>query len=95
MCASLAVVILWRFLLGAISIVGLLFVFMLRAYRWWIVKQATLEVKAQPRVPMFECQKHAIMKEEHLIKHLDQKMCPYCWNDRVKTVLDSTMSQEK
>jgi disulfide bond formation protein DsbB len=54
--------------------------------------QARLEVKSQPRAPMYECPNgHPPMLEKHLIHHLGQTMCPLCWNERVKTKLDGTM----
>jgi hypothetical protein len=53
--------------------------------------QARLEVKSQPRTAFFECPQHGVFQEKHLIHHLDQKLCPYCFNERVKTKLDGTM----
>ena len=52
---------------------------------------ARLVVKSQPRTPMFECSKHGVFAEKHVIHHLDQKVCPYCWNERIGVHLDSTV----
>ena len=53
--------------------------------------QARLEVKSQPREAFYECPTHGVMRKKHLITHLDQQVCPYCWSERVKTKLDSTI----
>ena len=74
----------------ALVIAGLLTLAVL--YVLSVKLQARLEVKSQPRAPMFECPNgHPPMLEKNLITHLGQKICPYCWSERVKTKLDSTM----
>ena len=54
--------------------------------------QAKGIVESQPRVPMFECPEHGLIMEEHLIHHLGQKVCPRCFDKRVKMAkLDLTV----
>ena len=79
--------VLLTFVIGVASIAALAMLYIAN-----VKVQARLEVKSQPRAPMFECPNgHPPMLEKHLINHLGQKSCPLCWNDRVKTKLDGTM----
>lgn len=92
MCPSGLAVIMWKLLVISAASVGALFLLLCFGYKYLIFKLATLEVKSQPREPMHECGKHGIMREAHLIHHLGQKYCPYCWSERLSTKLDSTIT---
>lgn len=87
-----AVVVWWRTLLVLIFSVAFVGYAAYWCYWWFIRKSASMEVTSQPREPMFECSKHGVMREKHLIRHLDQKVCPYCLSERVATKLDSTVN---
>lgn len=60
-------------------------------YIGFIYLEAKMEVKAAPREPMFECQKHGIFRKKHLIKFLDTEWCPMCIDERIKLPLDSSV----
>ena len=81
-----------RFVLIVLAVGALSIAALLAIYVTSVKVQARLEVKSQPRAPMYECPNgHPPMLEKHLIHHLGQTMCPLCWNERVKTKLDGTM----
>lgn len=77
----------WQLLFILVVIVGLVVV----AYFAMTYAEASLEVKAQPREPMHECTKHGLFRKKHLIKFLDNEWCPRCFDERVKTELDSSV----
>lgn len=62
-----------------------------------IIVDAWLEVRNSPREPMYECPKHGILREKHLINFRfdnDQKPyqeCPMCFDEKVHTKLDATV----
>jgi len=80
-----------RFVLIVLSVGAFSIAALLAIYVASVKVQARLEVKSQPRAPFFECDKHGVFQKKHLIHHLGQSICPYCFNERVKTKLDGTM----
>jgi hypothetical protein len=64
-------------------------------YLGWCWLSARMEVKAAPREPMFECEKHGVFRRKHLVKFLDNEYCPQCIDERLQkqgiTKLDGTV----
>jgi hypothetical protein len=52
---------------------------------------AYLEVRAAPREPMVECQKHGLFRKKHLVTFLDTEWCPRCVHEKIQVPLDSTV----
>lgn len=52
--------------------------------------EAIAEVRVTPRIPMFTCDKHGMMRQEHAmdIGDLGQPllMCPICYDERMKAI---------
>ena len=79
-------------MVGHILISFVVILVLVALYILGVKLQAKNEVESQPRVPMFECPKHGFIAEEHLIEHLDNKLCPLCFSERLKVPrLDSTI----
>jgi len=69
-----------------ITVVVLLVLYIFLTY-----SSAVLEVKNSPREAMYECPTHGIMRQEHLIHHLGQKICPKCFDEKIKTRFDGSI----
>jgi hypothetical protein len=66
-------------------------------YFIYIYFVSKIEVKAQPREPMYECERHGVFRKQHLITFKYDTMkepyeqCPLCFNEKMKGPLDGTV----
>jgi len=73
---------LWILAVGIVTFLG---------YATYVVLDAYAEVKLQPREPMFLCNKHGMIRQQHLIHFQSAPdtfidYCPICFDERLKSV---------